>query len=367
MENNPLERDLSKLTGPVEHWLTTYHTGYWGFREKHEGKWYDMEVGEVVLLHGAGPQNIGGVRDAGGGVIGVGVVGGFSEKDEPVWLEELQGGDRYPYLIHFEELYWFGDADEVEDKPVDEKNRGQIRTESKAISENCISFKEMDERAGYRIPAQGSYSNLREGEKLLPLLRERLRGESPQRPESLEDRRKEDEGEEDESGTTSRRERNRDRGDVDSGTRKVEREYDLSDTIEKNLRHEEILDIFEDRLREGGFNTGETSGSHEADLLSDKDDVVILTEAKTIDGGNQKRQIRKGIGQLLEYHHFNVKENDEVADETVILSLLLSDRPTGDFLRFLRGLQDDEVYTFWIEEGEVDGFDTSMELLESAT
>lgn len=32
MEDEFLQNGFRKVTEPIEHWLTTYHTGYWGGR-----------------------------------------------------------------------------------------------------------------------------------------------------------------------------------------------------------------------------------------------------------------------------------------------------------------------------------------------
>ncbi len=135
MRSDLLNAPVYKFSGRIEHWVTTFHQGFWGLPESEESKWRDISKGDVFLFHGTGPKYVDD-NDAGGGVIGVGVVGGFDEKTEDVWLEERQGGRSYPYLIYFEEMYWFGDTRDIRDVSVSEKDESEIIDDCYALSEN---------------------------------------------------------------------------------------------------------------------------------------------------------------------------------------------------------------------------------------
>ena len=42
---------IRKLTGPPEHWLTTFHTGFWGLTESQRGKWEELQPGDLFVFH----------------------------------------------------------------------------------------------------------------------------------------------------------------------------------------------------------------------------------------------------------------------------------------------------------------------------
>lgn len=77
------------------------------------------------------------------GIIGIAVIGSLSRKDKPVWLAERQGKGEWPFLIHFSEIYWFGDTQPLEDKPAEQKSHREQLEELKHLNENVITFSEM--------------------------------------------------------------------------------------------------------------------------------------------------------------------------------------------------------------------------------
>ncbi len=369
-----LSKNIRKLTGPVEHWVTTYNSGYWGFVKKYEEKWQnDIHPGDVFLFHAASPEYItSSGSDLGAGIIGIGKVGAKSTKSEAVWWEELhKEGRNYPYLIHFSEIYWFGDTTAIEDAPVSEKSDSQVREEARALSENKISFGDMSD-AGYRIPAQGSIANLSSPEKLFPLLRDRLDSATVvQDPGTGKTGERMADESSDLEGATGRgasdlRNRNRERDlspeEVENQT--VESQQSVKDQIQGSLEHEESLDVFEDYLVNRGFETGETKHS---DILGTNELHVIIGEAKSIHDRNTSGQIRRGLGQLLEYTYFDVKKDDSRNAKELTRCLVLTQEPSQGYKEFLRDLQNDGIYTYWTDEYGVKGFSESMDRLESVT
>lgn len=178
-----LNSDLYKFTGAIEHWLTTYHRGFWGLNQGYEEDWKNqLGVGDVIVLHASGSEYLEDVpttetNDLTTGIIGMAVVGSLEKKDRPVWLAERQGNGEWPFIVNFSEIYWFGDTEPIQDKPVSEKSHREQFEELKHLNENAVTFSEMNERTGYQIPAQMSYQNIAQQEKLKPLLRERLEGQ----------------------------------------------------------------------------------------------------------------------------------------------------------------------------------------------
>jgi len=54
------ERPLYKLTGPAEHWITTYLTGYWGLdrQQRNVNGWYRLRKRNLCVLHSTVPMSI---------------------------------------------------------------------------------------------------------------------------------------------------------------------------------------------------------------------------------------------------------------------------------------------------------------------
>lgn len=391
MNSDLLNAPVYKFSGRIEHWLTTYHRGFWGLPDGERSKWENISKGDVFLFHGTKPEYVND-RDAGGGVIGVGVVGGFDTKDEAVWLEELQGGRDYPYLIYFEEMYWFGDIDAAENVPASEKEESQIIDECLAISENILTFGEMREETGYSFNPMGVMSEVKEIQKLRPLLEGRLRDiEADERNTPSAAHASETDGEfvtsapgsagmggldsgtrqqrSGRSSTTSTQGGNSSSGSS-SGSRRDRRGADdlevtgdetgisfvrdTADTRRKNQEHERILDVVEEVLAAHGYTVEETEYS---DLIATRDDTQLLAEAKYIHKDNERDQIRYAIGQLAEYRYRDFRLSD--LDDDPLQFLVLSQRPTDDYARFLKDLQNEGIYTIWIDDKTIKGLSES--------
>jgi|GEM_PF-6661601 len=361
MTDEFLRDGFRKVTGPIEHWLTTYHTGYWGFRPDKEEAWRNIAEGEVFVFHASNSKFLdvpkSRVREAGAGVIGIGRVGAKSTKSEPAWWEELHSDGEYPFLIHFSEIHWFGDTDAIRDVPVADKSLEEMVEDVHALGENKITFGEMKNRTGYQIPPQGSPTGVSQPEKLFPLLVERIRGVEP------DDHEVPNEGDTEATEAVSVRSRSRDR-DLD-GERDTPAEVTYETSVEQTMNgwieHEHALDTFEDELVDADFEAGETDRS---DLLAWRDGDVVLAEAKSIHDGNERGQIRKALGQLHEYSYFDVQQNETRASKDLTRILLLTHRPSEEYREFLTALQNDGILTLWVDEFSVEGLSESMEHLE---
>jgi hypothetical protein len=112
-----------KVCGNVEHWLTTLATGFWGFDTDKQDIWEGLNPGDVFIFQATPahkyfvtrPKPVPNVS----GFIGVGIVGGTSQKTEPRWLSEVieynfsRSPKIWPNLVHFSEVLWFGDVDQI--------------------------------------------------------------------------------------------------------------------------------------------------------------------------------------------------------------------------------------------------------------
>jgi len=275
-----------------------------------------------------------------------------------VWLEERQGGRSYPYLIYFEEMYWFGDTSKIEYAPVSEKDEYEIIDDCYALSENILSFKEMREKVGYSFNPMGVMSEVKQIRKLRRLLVSRLE-------EAEEDKREtpsaEHASESDDGFVTSSRRNRRDSDKLDVASGKDEANYvrDTEDIQRKNKAHERVLDVVENRLARSGFTVSETSRS---DLIALQGDDQLLAEAKYIHDDNEKEQIRKAIGQLFEYRYYDFRRQDELNDDPVRF-LIFNQRPSNHYAAYLKDLQNEGIYTVWVEEGTIKGLSESASVL----
>ncbi len=182
--------NIKKVTGSIEHWVTTFNSGFWGLTEKYRNQWENIKEGEVHLLHGAAPNeevldqiSTTELNKFRGGVIGIGIVSDATQtKDRAVWLAELQAEAEgqtdtdWPLLINYERIFWFGDTENIRDVPVEDKTQAEVFNGAKKLAENAMTFSEMRDEYGYSIPAQGSISGLTEPDKLLSGLRLREDG-----------------------------------------------------------------------------------------------------------------------------------------------------------------------------------------------
>ncbi|RDZ46065.1 hypothetical protein C5B86_10055 [Haloferax sp. Atlit-19N] len=368
MEEDFFTDGFRKLTGPIEHWLTTYHTGYWGFRPDKEDAWEAIEEGEIFLFHASASKFLDvprrEVKDAGKAVIGLGRVGAKSTKSEPAWWEEVHQDGNYPFLIHFSEIHWFGDTDSIRDVPVADKSTDEMVADVHRLDENKITFAEMDERAGYRIPAQGSPGNIKYPEKLFPLLVERLRGDSPTDLVSPQSQDATGDTSARESSSIRKRSRDRNLDPEQSTSETVSYSSSVDQTMSGWIEHEHALDVFEDHLLNAGFDSGETKHS---DILASRDGYLVLAEAKFIHDGNERSQIRTAIGQLHEYGYFDVQNDPERRGMELVKCLVFTKRPSESYLPFLKSLSEDGIHTFWIDEYEVLGLQDSLEKFSQIT
>ncbi|SDP78235.1 HNH endonuclease [Desulforhopalus singaporensis] len=154
---------LKKLTGPPEHWLTTFHTGFWGLEKKHHDKWRKLKENDICLFHSTDTVYLYPKPKISKGIIGLGVVGSTNKKDTLEWIGEIQSTqNQWPYLINFKELFWFGLTSKIENETIRAKiakGNQRLAEDILYLSDKAISFNEMDQH-DCRIPAQGSISDL---------------------------------------------------------------------------------------------------------------------------------------------------------------------------------------------------------------
>jgi len=120
--------------------------------------------------------------------------------------------------------------------------------------------------------------------------------------------------------------------------------------------HEQTVETIRTWLETDGWSCKETE---ETDLLATRAEQVLVIEIKSIDGQNDSRQIRKGLGQLLENCYRDVVQRGW-DDRTAIAILVLSQQPKDQYLGYFEHLRRRNIETLWIESDEVKGLPESI-------
>lgn len=166
-----------KANGPIEHWLTTLATGFWGFDDSKEGMWSGLQSGDVLIFQ-AGPPNWDFVekykpKPKVSGFIGAGVVDRISKKAEPRWLSEViesqvhqsASPKLWPNLVHFSNVVWFGDVDGIPASAVQgliescESGALDLRLHIQRLAQNNLTFTAMAQ-AGFTCAPMGTGGRL---------------------------------------------------------------------------------------------------------------------------------------------------------------------------------------------------------------
>lgn len=166
-----------KANGPIEHWLTTLATGFWGFDDSKKGMWSGLQKGDVLVFQ-AGPPNWDFVdkykpMPKVSGFIGAGIVERISKKVEPRWLSEVIESlvhervtpKLWPNLVHFSNVVWFGNVDSIPVPAVQELIEGcksktlDLSLHIERLAQNNLTFKAMT-KAGFTCAPMGTGGRL---------------------------------------------------------------------------------------------------------------------------------------------------------------------------------------------------------------
>lgn len=141
-------------------------------------------------------------------------------------------------------------------------------------------------------------------------------------------------------------------------------ESQVSDTQQGRYHHEKVLDTLEEYLEDSGLKSGETNWS---DLIATDEENILLVEAKHISPDTENIQIRKAVGQLLEYRYRDILQDDEFAELDLTLWLLLAQPPSDSFKPILNSFRDKGIHTLWVHDSEIGGLEESLIKLEQIT
>ena len=363
-------KNLKKFTGPPEHWLTTFNTGFWGLEKKYENQWLKLRKGDLFLLHSCASQYMTKRIVAPIGIVGVGIVSGISKKESLEWIGEIkQGLSKWPLLVHFSEICWFGQVDGIDDKPIKGKMaKGEdfIAGEIKKLLQNHLEFKDI-KKSGYSFPVMGSIANIKHenNELIVGLLTEKLVDATYQYYEL--DR------------TTIPREisvGNDPIKDLLKGLTHLH-EIDLDDShrngsevgydgvkyytkdpiaLEKaNKAHLTTLLVAAKDIKAKGLTPKESN----IDILVEKGGNVLILEVKSIHQGNLRHQTRFAIGQLYDYGYFDIALNDVYSGKELTKGIVFSTKPPDSIIEFLRHYM---LCVFWVEKDKLTADPESMKV-----
>lgn len=178
-----------KANGPIEHWVTTLATGFWGFDDSKRNMWSQLQRGDVLIFQ-ASPPNWDFVekykpKPQVSGFIGAGIVDRTSEKTEPRWLSEVIESQvlgktmpkLWPYLVHFSDVLWFGNVNGIPAHAVQslieecQTNTLDMRIHIERLAQNNLTLKTMRD-AGFTYAPMGTGLRLiNNSENLASLIR----------------------------------------------------------------------------------------------------------------------------------------------------------------------------------------------------
>ena len=371
------QHEIKKLTGPIEHWLTTFNSNYWGLTIKHREKWKEINPGDIFVFHATKPVYIKKLTDLKSGIIGIGVVASKTEKKEAVWLGEINGlGNHWPHLIHFSEIYWFGDVNKIKNKPVSEKSENDILKEVQSLSKNVVTFDEMRVKCnGYAIPAMGSISGIKKQELIIPLIKERVHNLNYEHLKINRDIEDFFDGigyeYKDDSDVTRKNSTilNFNFDELKSNEDNEAENSMTTHTINRiaieraNIEHSNTLVLLKRYIEKKGLKPYYTT---HIDLYIANNDNLLLFEAKSITSRNELKQIRQALGQIFEYEYYDIKKNlmkNELKSISKIFKCLIFNKKPKS-IDYLKSLQESNIHTYWVEEEKITGFDVSMDALD---
>jgi len=115
-------------------------------------------------------------------------------------------------------------------------------------------------------------------------------------------------------------------------------------------KHQAALSQLRDQLEERGCDVKKSKYS---DLIAYRDptETILLFEIKSITKENAWDQVRKAVGQVLEYKYTDIKQREELSEE-VRPGILLNQQPPTKVEGYLKHLSETTgIWIVWIEDG----------------
>lgn len=354
-------KSIYRVTGTPENYLTALRASTWGFKEGLESRWKNLHTGDIIFFHSSksGSRFLK-TKELDSKVIGFGVVGEkFFLGTTPLWIEEFEAQKViYPFRFNFSEIYFFTEvsANETWDSQ-SLKKKDATAAVLRSLLAAGIPLRDMP-----NFPKMGSYSIINdEGTKnILIKGTQDLYGyrtpeeETDALPGEQSTIREVKSGEEIlrfATGVTPFE-------DIGIRVRKMDqghRQVDVAKLQEAENAHASILTQLFERLRARGYSCFK---NNHIDLLAvhEEDGRSLLIEAKSNENQNFQAQARKGIVQLFEYNHFEMRKfkadnNLKLTQEHSVLAF--SQRPKDqDYIDFINSLK---IRTIAVTDSQIAG------------
>ncbi|MDS0474593.1 AAA family ATPase [Natrinema sp. 1APR25-10V2] len=160
------EPTVYKFTAPPDYWLTAIEYRSLSFEPEHRNRWEQLEKGDVGILHSRAEPGNEEYGSQPSGVIGAVIFGETTEKSEPWWWEELEGGADFSMIASFDRLFLTSDIDAIDfSQGITAKETTQVDQELTALTANCVSIEKANQLcagvSGKEFPAQSMYGTFR--------------------------------------------------------------------------------------------------------------------------------------------------------------------------------------------------------------
>lgn len=294
-----------RFTGPPEHWLTAIKYMTWGLEYKYLDRWKEIQVGDVFLIHSTAKSFF---PNAKSGIIGLGIVGPeFSTKENFLWLYELQNkANRWPLLVPFSELYIFSELPSVESwESPNLSNLDKSQQLIDRLLKNSIPLSKIN-----GFPQMGSFSAVSKDVAFQVLSDKRplfaytnIHSVSSYDTKPTKLLKVSDVSETLRYADSLKPFLNINARVVKENTISYEKDNELLAKAEKV--HASVLQQLIDIFKSKGYDT---LSNRFVDLFAYKENSSFLLEVKSTENNNFRNQARKGIVQLYEYNHFEIKK-----------------------------------------------------------
>lgn len=145
--------------------------------------------------------------------------------------------------------------------------------------------------------------------------------------------------------------------DIPEAEERITYESSKKTQAEATNIHENTVAELRDRLESGRWECKETD---ETDILAYTDKEALVVEVKSVDDSNERRQLRKAIGQVLENCYRDV-QNRAWGEKEITACVALSQVPADRFSGYIDFLQSEGIETLWRTEDGIAGHPDSTE------
>lgn len=352
-------KDIFKITGTPENFLTALRYNVWGFNNSNIQKYNQLKQGEIVFFHCKAKDSyfINKITPC---VIGFGIVGNnFHIDSTPLWIDEFEKGLNYPYRFSFSEIYLFSDIPLNDDwDSTSYKKKEATIGIIKKLLENGIPLNTLE-----GFPVMGSFSSILENNvknklfdnnRALSFFLGTNETDDVSKPTELISISTPEETLRYSTTLSTISEINKKVIKAASGNYK--KDYKSLSNAEEH--HFNILSFLINYFKQKDFTI--YYNTH-IDLFVHNKTNSILFEAKSIENNNFKKQSRTAIAQLFEYNYFevaNFKRKNEMTFKNEFKVLVTSKEPSDfEYTAFINSLN---IKTAAVHENKLINYGSSL-------